>query len=570
MLLRFILLSFVMGHSLFPKAQIISIQKQVSNIDSLKFYNHLQQAENQADSLNKLLSEQYGSKEYSALKLSVMLHQADIYALKYQFAKATKLAFKIIDLARDHGLPEKEYQANLIIAVAHEQAEQFKLCKIHLDRAYHVYLTNNLYWNYGDYCIRASSYHRFVGNMDSARRLAYTGLEFATKYPNPTSRNLSDAYLLLGVLLLEQDYQKAINFNLLAAREFLKRNDRAGAASMYNRIARYYSEHQELDKAFLYNDSALLFFKNYSLDNGINYFALQTRANLFELVGNKDSALYYFKDYHNAYIKSLESQESIEIKNITEQYENDKKEVTIKLQDLQLTFIFSLLVIIIITTLLVVRKNRKINSQNKIINQQLEELMKTLDQKQVLLSELQHRVKNNLQHVISILELQKESANANNIEELIRSTQNRIHSMALLHKKLNVSDIVNEVDLEKYISALTELVVDSYNNHKSKVQLNITCELATISVEKAMPIGLMIVELVSNSLKHAFKKRAIGNITITITQNNIYYADNGTGYDFNSTTKRGLGLEIIKGLIDQMYGTVETNNNNGFELLIHF
>jgi two-component sensor histidine kinase len=227
-------------------------------------------------------------------------------------------------------------------------------------------------------------------------------------------------------------------------------------------------------------------------------------------------------------------------------------------------------------TVLLIRKNKKINAQNKVISKQLEELMRLLEQKQVLLSELQHRVKNNLQHVISILEIQKESVDFNNIDELIRGNQNRIHSMALLHKKLNVSENVNDVDLSRYITELSELVKDSYNSYKKKINLNINCEIKEMSIEKALPLGLIVVELVSNSMKHAFKSRSIGIITISIKKNNdaqkniLYYSDNGGGFNFNTTTAKGLGIEIIKGLIDQLDGTVETKQGQGFELSIYF
>lgn len=265
-------------------------------------------------------------------------------------------------------------------------------------------------------------------------------------------------------------------------------------------------------------------------------------------------------------------QNRIEVQN--NQYQNDTNRATIKSKNQQMTFIISLLAIVAIATTLVVRKNLKIRSQNKIINTQLGELSKTLEQKQVLLSELQHRVKNNLQHVISILEIQKESANFNNIDELIRGNQNRIHSMALLHKKLNVSDNVNEVGLGRYITELSELVKESYDNHKKKISLNIICDIEKTSIEKALPLGLIIVELVSNSMKHAFKKRSIGVIKIEISRqqftNKLYYADSGKGFDFDKTTNDGLGLEIIKGLIDQLEGTIETKNDNGFELNIYF
>ena len=122
----------------------------------------------------------------------------------------------------------------------------------------------------------------------------------------------------------------------------------------------------------------------------------------------------------------------------------------IKSKNLQINFIAIIFVIILIASLILIQYNRKIQSQNKIITKQLDQLTKNIEQKKVLFSELQHRVKNNLQNVISILELQKESVEFNNIDELIRGTQNRIHSMAYLHKKLDVYENAKDVDLKKY------------------------------------------------------------------------------------------------------------------------
>jgi two-component sensor histidine kinase len=146
--------------------------------------------------------------------------------------------------------------------------------------------------------------------------------------------------------------------------------------------------------------------------------------------------------------------------------------------------------------------------------------------------------------------------------------------MALLHKKLNISDNVNSVDFKKYIAELAELVKDSYDNHTKTIQLIVKCDVEVISITKALPIGLIIVELVSNSMKHAFQNRNIGVITIEImpTQDGscLYYSDNGAGFDFHQTSETGLGQEIIKGLIDQLDGRIETDSSNGFELVIYF
>ncbi|KAB7730351.1 hypothetical protein F5984_14435 [Rudanella paleaurantiibacter] len=220
--------------------------------------------------------------------------------------------------------------------------------------------------------------------------------------------------------------------------------------------------------------------------------------------------------------------------------------------------------------------NAVLLAKNREISRQKDEIAKTAEQKQILLSELQHRVKNNLQYVISLLEIQKESVSFSTIDDLIRNNQNRIHSIALLHKKLNVDEGVKDVDLKRYVTELAELVKDSYDTRETHVSLFTTCEIDTLSIAKALPLGLIIVELISNSMKHAFANQPDGLINIEIKQqkntktNYLGYIDNGTGFDFNQLQTKGLGIEIIKGLIDQLNGRVETRSTKGFELKLYF
>jgi len=234
-------------------------------------------------------------------------------------------------------------------------------------------------------------------------------------------------------------------------------------------------------------------------------------------------------------------------------------------------------------SLVLIRNNRqkqKVNTilidKNREINLQKTKIEKNIEQKQILLSELQHRVKNNLQYVISILEIQKESVSFSTIDDLIRNNQNRIHSIALLHKKLSVVESINDVDLNRYVNELSQLVKDSYDTANKNINLYITCEVESLSISKALPIGLIIVELVSNSMKHAFAKQPNSIINIEIIKdektkmNKLHYVDNGVGFDFNNIDTKGLGVEIMKGLIDQLNATIETRRSRGFELIIYF
>lgn len=423
--------------------------------------------------------------------------------------------------------------------------------------------------------------------------------EKAVSYKDPlwitiASRGLAKA------LLYEGRYEESLHLYESTLNIVKETNEKAG-----NNYSREYSEHLlGLARVYLLlngltqarqcldcinykavsdtNDQLFMFGVNWQdMNYWLDFYDVQHRYHY--AIKNYEKAYYYADSLYSIKYKIDSTfnrlgirvvQNRIDVQN--KQHQSVEKEATIKNREEQLVFIIVLLAVIILGSVMLVGNNRKIKRQNKIISKQLGELTKTVEQKQVLLSELQHRVKNNLQHVISILEIQKESVDFNNIDELIRGNQNRIHSMALLHKKMNVSDNVNEVDLKRYVTELSELVKDSYGNPKKKIELRVQCSVEKMSIEKALPVGLMIVELVSNSIKHAFKKRDIGHITIDISNDDslrkskLYYADNGNGFDFNKISEKGLGQELIKGLIDQLNGTFETRSQNGFELTVYF
>jgi two-component sensor histidine kinase len=568
---KHLVLFFLLIFSHFIMAQAVTFHSQLKEIDSLILYHQFDVAQKKTDSLYQDLSKSRISKK----------HKSDILELKFRqvvlleeqddvVAEPLQLLLGMIDEVEKENLHSLAYKIYLMIALAHEKSGNFDICKKYLDLAYQTYSKYKLENLYSTYCIRVSSYYRFTNQIDSVYYFADRAQDYAKKYNNQA--DLTDSYILLSSFAIRKgNYEEALKYSSLLL-DLRKKYNRQAVAISYYSMAKMYLKMNDLDQAVLYSDSCYAFHGKLPLlykesPSEIKYL-------VHEALGNTDSAFYYFKQYHNMLLNAVEEGDNLKVKKLEEQYQLQKKETIIKSKNLQLILISILFLIIGLSTFLVVRKNRKIKNQNKIIQKQLEELSKTLEQKQMLLSELQHRVKNNLQHVISILEIQKESVDFNNIEELIRGNQNRIHSMALLHKKLNISDNVNSVDFKKYIAELAELVKDSYDNHTKTIQLIVKCDVEVISITKALPIGLIIVELVSNSMKHAFQNRNIGVITIEImpTQDGscLYYSDNGAGFDFHQTSETGLGQEIIKGLIDQLDGRIETDSSNGFELVIYF
>ncbi len=566
----FLLLLLISGH--FAMAQNFAVDKEIKKIDRLIQYHHFETAQRKTNSLYKQLNNSKEQRKYKAQILELKYRQALILDRQdISSAEPLRILLGITDKAEAEGLHSLSSRIYLLIALCYEKAQNLELTKKYLDLAYRKIKDNKLEEVYSTYYIRVGSYYRQTKNIDSMSYYVKRAQEYSEKYHNET--DLIDSYLLRSILSdKKNNYADLLKYDFLVLNYRKKINATIDIAVSYNNIAFIYLKLKNFQKTLAYSDSAYAFYKELPIPN--KYSLGEVRYKAYESLGNTDSAYYYFKQYHNDLQLLQKKEEKQKTKKIEEQYQNDKKETTIKNKNRQMVLIAGLLAMIVFGSVLLYRKNRQINRQNKTINRQLVDLSKTLEQKQVLLSELQHRVKNNLQHVISILEIQKESVDFNNIDELIRGNQNRIHSMALLHKKLNVSENVNDVDLKRYITELAELVKDSYDNHKKKITLNIKCEVEKISIEKALPIGLIIVELVSNSMKHAFKRRSIGIINIEISKNEntnkLYYSDNGEGFDFNITSEKGLGMEIIKGLIDQLDGTAKYENNNGFELSVYF
>ncbi len=560
------------------KAQEAALWAQAKEIDSLMYYSRFEEGATQSERLLDFLLTKYPEKTYIDLTLQVALFKAGIYARRERRSEAAAIALWVTDQAQQHNLPEKEFRGCLIAAELYEQAGYWELCKTHLNRAYALHKRHKLDNFYSVYCIRVSSYYRFNQQKDSALYFAKEGLQFAEKYAN--YREQVDAYLLLAILYgQEKREEESSKYALAAAGIFTARRDYDGAAAMYTILTNTYTKNKEYDKAMMYSNSALAASQTSPLQKESSALVWKARSALFEALGKMDSAFLCFQKYHAAHIENMKRQDIAQIKNITERYENDKKETELNSKNQQISFAFALILVIATAGIFLIISNRKIRKQNKIIGAQVEELTHTVEQKQILLSELQHRVKNNLQQVISILEIQKESVGFHSIEELIRSNQNRIHSMALLHKRLNIAESVNEIDLSKYIGELAELLRSSYEGQNKWVEIFVACNIKKISIEKALPIGLIVVELISNSLKHAFNKSQSGKIAISLHESTpmqkraFHYSDSGKGFDFYKISEKGLGMEIVKGLMEQLDAQFFTDNKGalgGFCLNFRF
>lgn len=563
--------------TLFAKGQEPHTEKSVRIIDSLVYYNHFAEADQKIDHVKSWLSKQ--KKDNYILKIGIQLdyYSAHIHAVNFENSQALKIALECIRLAKKYNLPEWEFKSLLFVACLYEQSKDLlPKCANVLDESYKVYNVNKLEYIYSTYCIRKSSYYRFVGNKDSTLFFASKALDFAKKYDH--KRDQIDALLLLGIFYQKTNYKKTMKYASAAAHEMAAINNRRGAANQYLNISTALLSAKQFNQANLYADSAYMYLSEFK-DKGLpplKYFELKHQ--IYFAKGQLDSAYFYLKELNSGNLANRASLDKVEVSRIAEKYESEKKEQIIKNKNLQVKLIICILIVTAVATLLVLRKNRKIKLQNKIIKDQLNELNEVLTIKKILLSELQHRVKNNLQNIMSILEIQKESADFSNIDELIRANRNRVQSMVLLHQRLEISEDLNHIKAEKYITELAFLVRDSYVYLHKNIQITTQCYLDSLPIDHAQPLGMIMVELISNSCKHAFKNKKNGSIQIYLGYDstkriNIFrYEDNGIGFDAEKQNNdKGLGFEIIYGLINQLNGTSKIDTSKkGFHMSIHF
>jgi PAS domain S-box-containing protein len=212
-----------------------------------------------------------------------------------------------------------------------------------------------------------------------------------------------------------------------------------------------------------------------------------------------------------------------------------------------------------------------------------EEMEKNL----LLAKEIHHRIKNNLQVISSLLFLQSEYVRDSKTREMFKESQNRVRSMALLHQKLYQSKNLSGIDSSEYIKDLTRNLLSSYGVSDTDIRLAVVAEGITLGMDTAVPCGLIINELVSNSLKHAFPSDGAGEIRVELTRSErpadvdpqeeaawyrLVVADNGIGFpeelDFRKTDS--LGLKIVCTLTDQLGGRIELRRNGGSTFTILF
>lgn len=206
------------------------------------------------------------------------------------------------------------------------------------------------------------------------------------------------------------------------------------------------------------------------------------------------------------------------------------------------------------------------------------EIEKKNHEKEILLKEIHHRVKNNLQTISSLLNMQSRSTHNPEIKSILHAHHNRVFSMAMVHEMLYAHEDLSKIDYQRYVQQLGNFLIGSFQKSDENIQYNIHIKTIKLNIETAIPLSLLISELITNSLKHAFPDNNKGTISVSIEKTDpvyflLTYSDTGVGMDTSilENESESMGVRLIEKLTRQLRGSMKlTSGNNGTTFLVKF
>lgn len=574
-------------------------------------YNDLDQALHWVELGMKVANKQQDKKAIGFF----WLNKGVIYDNQTKYAQALVYYKKALSIALENDYSTGAAKTYQNIGVTYAKQGKYKQCMTFFFKALRIYEQNKDTTHAIGMYNNLAILHTRMEDYTEALNLYQKGLKLsrATSNQHMIARiqaNISELYLR----------NKAYNQAIKALQESLEisqaEKDYVQVVATLGNMAEVYEEKKQLDSALFFNQRAIGLHKEYKLKGGIvlRYVSL---AQIYNDLNKPDSSSYFYKkalqqipqntitpallnvytamytqyakhgQYNEAYSYLLKHnlvkdslftlQKNKQIEELKAKYQLDAKQKELDLlakqnqlriteAKLQKRLNYALLAIALGLLLIVVlltrgyQQKRKNNQSLGLKNDQITQMLRD---KEVLLKEVHHRVKNNLQIVSSLLNLQQEFHQEQSPQELLRQSQSKIEAMAIIHEQLYQSDNIQSIDLHTYLTELITHFNRSYDLDQRNITFQTNIAPLGLSLDQLVPCGLIINELVTNCIKYAFVGKTSGQVSIEAQvvgeKYQLVLADNGVGLPqgFNVQEITSLGLRLVQGLVQQLQGKFE-------------
>ncbi|MDN3688788.1 histidine kinase dimerization/phosphoacceptor domain -containing protein [Cyclobacterium jeungdonense] len=452
-----------------------------------------------------------------------------------KYNEGLELGLHSLDLFEKRGIPDMDFDFTLYVVANHLMAlSRFDEAEKHFDKSIAMGERFAFFNNLSDVYISLTSLQIRKGELQNAEKSAYLALEYASLLENSFMQMRS--LLAIGeVNLLKEEY-------VTAEKYFLESISEAGT------------------------------------DSGDHFFSRQAYLHLsetYEAIGKPKEALFAFKRYHELNRTIFNEEAEKKMATLKAALDLAQKNNTIKEQALilskqekQVTFWILGTTMLLVVSLITFRGYRIIKKKNRLLEEQNRE-------KSHLVRETHHRIKNNLQVVSSLLSLQSEHIQDPQLQQIMLDSQSRVQSMGLVHQTLYQGKDLAYIEMKDYFTKLSEDVINSFG---AKGKANLYCEMGKITLDiiTAIPIGLIINELMTNSLKYAFPEKELGSLFISLywkgSELILDYRDDGIGFkEEEAAFSPGFGRQLIQLLSTQLNGEMNKIPDQGtrFQFVFH-
>ena len=580
------LFGFELAQIYYHQSDFLNINNSYTNLDSLArigwsyFENSPKRLKNKEFEYNyltnwSLIKLEIGETKTAVKLFSVAIKLADEFKSNDQ--KATTLADKGIFYERY----KLEDEQNLALSYLTKSCSYYEkkgkaICSLELFRIYRAmigYYSNKNINNIDSLTVYSSKMQSILKYIKSPQKHAW--------YYACTGRDLITYPLNDEKKIPFEQYNKGKKY-IIEALDILEKykiNKNSIKPYVYGLLADIYMDEKKYDLAIAnYNKSKAGYklLKNRKGSEDITFYI----AKAYEKKGDLKTALIYFQKFYNEAIvfEKKSNERSLRESELKMSVVNKEKELLQK-SNQQIFFIVAL-GLSAFSLLLVyrnVRLKQKSNVKLATVNLDLENKNNLLDKRnaenELLMKEIHHRVKNNLEVVSSLLALQSAQIDDQSTKDTMAESQNRVNSIGIVHQKLYQGTNLGAVEMKDYFLNLSESILDSFGAEKS-IDLKLAMENLDLDIDTAVPLGLIVNELLTNCIKYAFPKGEKGTITIKLEKqaNNILrleVADNGVGKS-GITHGTGFGGQLISLLTQQLNGTMTEENQNGTTLIFDF
>ncbi len=388
---------------------------------------------------------------------------------------------------------------------------------------------------------------------------------------------LMSIYINMAKIFFEdKDYQKAEEYYDLAEKIANEKTNIQELRAIYMGKSMIYSEKNDFPKAIKFIHKSITFAKIRG-NLSILMYNYDYISRLYEKNNQFDSALFYLKKYNSIKDSTFTIETNKKIAEINIKYETEKKEKEVLMSKLEIgkvkrenaktksnykrlsVFFFMLIFMLIGFVLLYYNKIK----HNQILADKNEIISKNLEEKEILLGEIHHRVKNNLQLVSTMLMFQEEGIEDERYIRILRESRNRIQAMALIHQELYSHDDLRSINMDEYLKRLIEKLLMAYS--VDDVEVDFQIDNIKINIDTAIPIALIVNELFTNSVKYAFKGIEEPTIELYLKEKDeilqLIFSDNGIGFNFK-TKKESFGSKLVNSFCRQLKAEMSVNSTS--------